>query len=98
MKVADIINEINKLSSVDKKRVLTHFKYLLTSFRDIRPVFQEVNENKAKNGLKTIKRQRYRCKNCQKTFTESTAMIENISFGIISINKGDDLYENYIYS
>lgn len=60
-----------------------------------RPVFQEVSETKAKNGLccvhstasnvvrfgtfevknglKTVKRQRYRCKNCQKTFTESTA-------------------------
>jgi transposase-like protein len=26
-----------------------------------------------KNGLTTIKRQRYRCKDCQKTFTEFTA-------------------------
>lgn len=88
MKVVEIINEINKLSTVDKERLLSHFKYLLMPFHGTRPVFQEVSETKAKNGLccvhstasnvvrfgtfevknglKTVKRQRYRCKNCQK--------------------------------
>lgn len=80
---------------MDKERLLSHFKYLLMPLHDTRPVFQEVSEKKAKNGLccvhcnastvvrfgkfevknglKTMKRQRYRCKDCQKTFTESTA-------------------------
>lgn len=95
MKVVEIINEINKLSTVDKERLLSHFKYLLMPLHSTRPVFQEISETKAKNGLccvhitasnvvrfgtfevknglKTVKRQPYRCKNCQKTFTESTA-------------------------
>ena len=95
MNVSDIIQEIKKLSSTDKERVLNHFKYLLTPMFDARPVFQEVSERKAKDGLccvhchqnnvirfgkfevnhglKKIERQRYRCKDCRKTFTESTA-------------------------
>lgn len=59
MTVSGIIQEIKKLSSTDKERVLNHFKYLLTPMFDTRPVFQEVNERKAKDGLC--------CVHCQNT-------------------------------
>lgn len=93
MNVSDIIHEIQKLPSADKERVLNHFKYLLMPMHDTRPIFQEVTERKAKeglccihcseknvvrfgkfevnNGLAKIKRQRYRFKDCKKTFTET---------------------------
>lgn len=95
MKDSDIIREIQLLSAHDKERVLNHFKYLITPMFDTRPVFQEINESKTKeglvcshcqsnnvirfgkfeatNGLRKIKRQRYRCKECTKTFTETNA-------------------------
>ncbi|MBK3497149.1 hypothetical protein JFL43_20405 [Viridibacillus sp. YIM B01967] len=43
--------EINKLAVLDKERLLSHFNYFLMPFHDTRPVFQEVSEKKAKNGL-----------------------------------------------
>ena len=72
MNVSDIIQEIKKLSSTDKERVLNHFKYLLTPMFDTRPVFKEVSERKAKDGLC--------CVNCQKSNV--------IRFGEFEVNHG----------
>ncbi|MEK5423073.1 hypothetical protein MKZ08_13670 [Viridibacillus sp. FSL R5-0477] len=42
MEIVEIFNKINRLSVVDKERLLSRFNYFLFPLQDTRLVFQEV--------------------------------------------------------
>lgn len=86
MNIKELIQEINNLSETNKKRLINYFKQLISPFSDNQSIMREANEHRAKEGFrciycektsvirygKTSKGiQRYYCKDCQSTFTET---------------------------
>ncbi|MEK5063645.1 IS1595 family transposase [Cytobacillus sp. FSL R5-0596] len=86
MALKDINLEIQKLSTTDQYRLKEFFAKSLASYSASEPVFKEVSERKHKDGFtcshchsnnavrfgKYNVRQRYRCKDCGKMFTDVT--------------------------
>jgi transposase-like protein len=88
MIVNDLIQEIQKLSDSDKRRVVNQLQTMLSPLTQSKSIVNEANETKAKTGFHCVYcgfdhvrrnghskegRQRYYCKDCNKSFCDTTA-------------------------
>ncbi|WP_147385206.1 IS1 family transposase [Paenibacillus thiaminolyticus] len=84
--IEQIRTDIERLDQFGKERVFAWLKTTLTPLFESKSIFHEVNERKANKGFRCIycgmdeivrfgktgqDRQRYKCKCCDKTFTET---------------------------